>query len=117
MTALRILFIEDHPALRYGIAKELRSHGHTVHEASSAEIALVLLAEHEIDILITDIGLPGESGDVFAAEARAVRPTLRIIFATGLDRIAAPSLSGGGPTVLHKPYSWAALEAALISAT
>ena len=113
---MHILFIEDHPALRYAIAKELRLHGHTVQEAESAEAALVILAEHEVDVLITDIGLPGESGDVFAAEARALRPTLRVIFATGLESIKAPNHPDAGPTVLRKPYTWDALEAALASA-
>ncbi len=113
---MQILFIEDHAALRYAIAKELRMHGHTVQEAESAEAALIVLAEHEIDILITDIGLPGASGDVFAAEARALRPTLRVIFATGLGSIKAPHYPDAGPTVLRKPYSWDALEAAIASA-
>ncbi len=113
---MQILFIEDHAALRYAIAKELRMHGHTVQEAESAEAALIVLAEHEIDILITDIGLPGASGDVFAAEARALRPTLRVIFATGLGSIKAPHHPDAGPTVLRKPYSWDALEAAIASA-
>jgi DNA-binding response OmpR family regulator len=113
---MQILFIEDHPALRYAIAKELRLHGHTVHEAESAEAALITLAEHEIDVLVTDVGLPGQSGDVFAAEARALRPTLRVVFATGLESIHAPRHADAGPTVLRKPYDWAALEAALVTA-
>jgi DNA-binding response OmpR family regulator len=114
---VQILFIEDHPALRYSIAKELRVHGHAVLEAESAEAALVVLAEHEIDVLITDIGLPGVSGDVFAAEARALRPTLRVIFATGLESIYAPKHPDGGPVVLLKPYTWKQLEAAISSAS
>ncbi len=110
---MKVLFVEDHLALRYGIAKELRAHGHIVYEAGSAETALVLLAEHEIEILIADIALPGESGDVFAAEARSARPALRIVFATGLDNIVAPVHPDHGPTVLRKPYAWAELEAAI----
>ena len=37
---LKILFVEDDPALRYGIAREMRAHGHAVHDAESAEVAL-----------------------------------------------------------------------------
>jgi DNA-binding response OmpR family regulator len=114
---MNILFVEDHPALRYSIAKEMRAHGHVVHEAETAEIALVLLAEHAIDILVTDVGLPGTSGDVFAAEARAARPSLRLVFATGLDQVRDSDPSDGGPTVIRKPYSWDELEAALKRAT
>jgi CheY-like chemotaxis protein len=44
---MNLLYVEDDPALRYSIARELRDRGHTVHEAESAEKALVLLAEYE----------------------------------------------------------------------
>ena len=114
---MNILYVEDHPALRYGIAREMRAHGHAVLEAESAEAALVLLADNEVDVLVTDVGLPGMSGDVFAAEARAVRPNVRLVFATGLDSFKQPSSERGvGPTVLRKPYTWVELAAALDAA-
>jgi DNA-binding response OmpR family regulator len=114
---MKVLFVEDHPALRYGIARELRAHGHEVFEADSAEAALAMLESHDVEVLVTDVGLPGASGVVFAAEARALRPGLRLIFATGLDSIIDPAVElGHGPIVLRKPYTWEALEAALRSA-
>jgi len=112
-SSMNILFVEDHPALRYGITREMRAHGHTVYEAESAELALLLLARHEVDVLVTDVGLPGQSGDVFAAEARALRPGLRLVFATGLDTVKQVGADDYGPTVLRKPYTWEALAAAL----
>lgn len=115
---MRILFVEDHPALRYAVAKEMRAHGHAVVEADSAEAALGLLVAHEIDVLVTDVGLPGVSGDVFAAEARALRPAVRLIFATGREEFAEPrSERPHGPTVLRKPFTWDALQAALEQAS
>ncbi|MEO7339148.1 MAG: response regulator [Caldimonas sp.] len=113
---MNILFVEDHPALRYSVAREMRAHGHAVFEAENAEAAHLLLTEHAIDVLVTDVGLPGVSGDVFAAEARAVRPLLRLVLATGLDQVRNSQPSDGGPTVLRKPYSWDDLEKALNSA-
>ncbi|MES2956587.1 MAG: response regulator [Pseudomonadota bacterium] len=111
---MKILFVEDHPALRYSIAKEMRAHGHEVFEADSAEEALVHLGANDIEVLVTDVGLPGMSGDVFAAEARALRPSVRLVFATGLDSVKAPASERDiGPTVLRKPYSWVELAAAL----
>ena len=107
---MKILYVEDHPALRYSIAKEMRAHGHVVLEAESAEAALGLLAANDIDVLVTDVGLPGMSGDVLAAEARALRPDVRLVFATGLDSVQK---SPGGPIVLRKPYTWGELAAAL----
>ena len=54
---------------------------------------------------------------MFAAEARAARPSLRLVFATGLDQVRDSDPSDGGPTVIRKPYSWDELEAALKGAT
>ena len=110
---MRILFVEDHPALRYGIAREMRAHGHTVYEAESAEQALELLQQHTVEVLVTDVGLPGTSGDVLAAEARLLCPSVRLIFATGLVNVRPPPMGDQGPTVLRKPYSWDAMAAAL----
>ena len=109
---MNILFVEDHPALRYGIAREIRAHGHTVHEAGSAELAMVVLAEHEVDVLITDVGLPGDSGVVLAAEARAERPALHVVIVTGQDIGTADRDRDDGPTVLRKPFTWESLNAA-----
>jgi DNA-binding response OmpR family regulator len=116
--AMNLLYVEDDPALRYSIARELRDRGHTVHEAESAEKALVLLAEYEMDVLITDLGLPGEAGEVFAADARAARPHLRVVFATGLDRLRSdiPAASAS-PVILRKPYTCQSLVAALSDGT
>lgn len=110
---MKILYVEDHPALRYSIAKEMRAHGHVVLEAESAEAALGLLAANDIDVLVTDVGLPGMSGDVLAAEARALRPDVRLVFATGLDSVQKTPAHERGPIVLRKPYTWGELAAAL----
>ena len=64
----------------------------------------------EIDVLVADIELPGSSGDLFAAEARSVRPALRLVFATGMGYIKdvpAPN-AGRGPVVLEAkhPVNW-----------
>lgn len=112
---MNILFVEDDPKLLYGISREMRAHGHTVYEAQSAEQALVLLAAHNVQVLVTDVGLPGVSGDVFAAEARSVRPKLHLVFATGLDYVRDSNPGDNGPTVLRKPYTWESLEAAILA--
>lgn len=75
-----------------------------------------MLRAMRIDVLMTDLGLPGMSGDVFAAEARAIQAELRIVFATGGE--LAPRVVGGGvtPVLLLKSYDRAALAAALAAA-
>lgn len=110
---MNILYVEDDPVLRYSLSRELRGVHHTVYEADSAESALPLLAELDVDVLLTDVGLPGDSGDVLAAEARALRPDIRIVFCTGLDRFKLAGIGDFGPDVLRKPFTLDALLVAL----
>jgi len=112
---VNILLVEDEESIRFTAAEFMRERGHTVAVAANAEDAMEILRRSPIDVLVADVGLPGMSGDVFAAEARAVQPSLRIVFATGLDRIP-DSGEGAGPVLLRKPYDADALEAALRAA-
>jgi DNA-binding response OmpR family regulator len=65
-----------------------------------------------VDVLITDVGLPGISGTELASEARRLVPGLRVIFATGAD---APKGKAefADAVYLAKPYNAASLSAAL----
>ncbi len=76
-----------------------------------------ILRTSAIDVLVTDVGLPGTSGDVFAAEARSLLPSLRIIFATGLDHIRDPGAEANSPFLLRKPFTLESIEAALTAAS
>lgn len=111
---MKILLVEDDEVIRVNVAQLMRERGHTVLVADTAESAMESLRLSPPDVLVTDVGLPGISGDVFAAEARAVLPSLGIVFATGLDRI--PPGEGAGPVLLRKPYDADALEAAIRAA-
>ena len=110
-----ILMVEDDEDVRTTTAELMRELGHQVIEAESAEQAMEVLRNSAIDVLVTDVGLPGASGDVFAAEARSMQPSLRIIFATGLDRIREPGAEENSPVLLRKPFTFESIEAALIS--
>lgn len=112
---VNILLVEDDELIRCTAAELMREGGHSVMEADSAESAMEILRGSTVDVLVTDVGLPGMSGDVFAAEALAVHPSLRIVFATGLDHIPDPG-EDRGPVLLRKPYDAATLEAALRAA-
>ena len=113
---LRVLLVEHNERIRSSTTELLQELGHTVTDAGSGEAAMVLLRGSRIDVLMTDLGLPGMSGEVFAAEARAVQSELRIVFATG--SALAPSVVGDGitPVLLLKPYDRAGLAAALAAA-
>ena len=98
---LRIVLVEDEPELRETTTELLELLGHTVLPAGDAAAALVLLEENAVDVMITDISLPDLSGEVLAARARALRPDLRIIFASGQH----PRFPLEGAQLLLKPFS------------
>jgi PAS domain S-box-containing protein len=105
---LRIVLVEDEDEIRDSTAALLRHLGHAVLEAADAESALELITPSS-NLLITDVQLPGMSGDALAALARALAPGIRIVFATGKGDV------DGWPdaALLRKPYNLAALMAVL----
>jgi CheY-like chemotaxis protein len=108
---LRVLLVEDDPIIRGGTAEMLRGLGHQVAEAGSAEEGMAQLRTAGVDVLVTDLGLPGVSGAAFAQQVRASWPGIGIVFATGRDSVLTEGLDGA--VLLRKPYDTAGLAAAL----
>ncbi len=102
----KVLLVEDDVLISAIVADELRDYGFVVHEASTGEQAIRLLeSDPDIAILFTDINLPGDlEGREVAVRARAMRPDLPIVYASG--RYAAFGLDGMVPRSLFvpKPY-------------
>ena len=112
-SSLRILLVEDDGLIRLTTARLLKELGHLVHEAGDGDGALALLAEWPIDLMITDVNLPGYSGVELARRAALRAPTLRIIFATGLKSgVLGPTLPPRA-LVMAKPYGEGELRSAL----
>lgn len=107
-----VLLVEDDALIRANSAEMLADAGYAVIEAVSAEEAANLLKTQAIDVIVTDINLPGASGAELVAHARAARPDIGVVFASGE---AAPLLRGdlAGSVVVTKPYDAAALTAAV----
>ena len=105
-----VLLVEDEPAVREVTAEVLRERGHRVLEAGDGPAGLRLLAAGRVDLLVTDVGLPGGlNGRQVAEIARERRPGLPVLFITGyaggvLDGRLAP-----GTEVLGKPFKLDAL--------
>ena len=108
-----VLIVEDEGLVRAAAVDMVADLGFAVREAANALEALAILdSDARIDILFTDIGLPGMRGDDLAKQARAKRPDLRIILASGYtDRGAVEGLAD--VTALDKPYDAGALARAL----
>ncbi len=118
MPPLRILFVEDDDLIRMAAADMLAGLGHSVFEAGDATQALGIFESTTVDVLMTDLGLPGMSGSHLAAEVRRTSPALPVIYATGAD--GPPNGDGeplaGGALMLRKPYDVAALDRVLRAA-
>jgi PAS domain S-box-containing protein len=84
----RVLVVEDDRAVRDLVVKVLRSLNYTVHEAAEAQSGLAILAERgDIDLLFSDIVLPGEiSGIQLARRVQHTYPNLKILMTTGYAR-------------------------------
>ncbi|XLX40566.1 response regulator [Ectopseudomonas mendocina] len=84
--AKTILLVEDDDVVRELTAEVLGEFGYQVHALRDAPSALELLnTPQHIDLLMSDIGLPGMDGRELVQAARRLRPTLPVLFASGYD--------------------------------
>jgi PAS domain S-box-containing protein len=103
-----VLVVDDEPTVRMLVADTLAELGYQAIEAGDAAAALkVLESDAEIDLLVTDVGLPGGmNGKQMADIARARRPRLRVLFITGYAENAG-IINGRldpGMHVMSKPF-------------
>lgn len=102
--ASTVLIVDDEHYIRTLAGSVLRDEGFTVLEASGTAEALELAASHNIDILLTDLHMPGSlSGLQLADEIRTTDPMVRVIISSGDD----PSVlrdDATGAIFLAKPY-------------
>lgn len=112
--AANVLLVEDEPLIRMNMAEILQQAGCLVVEAGSAEEAMAALQTAPIDVLVTDVNLPGVSGPELAIRARELRPDIGLVFATG-EPSAAPTVGDARAAVLAKPYPPEALISAVRS--
>jgi PAS domain S-box-containing protein len=104
-----ILLVEDDQSIRTLTTRSLRQHGFTVLPARTAAEALQLVDDRErrVDLLLTDIVMPGPSGFDLAARLRLRQPDLRVLYTSGYadDAAALQDVEGNGPGFIQKPYS------------
>ena len=107
----RVLLVEDEVVLRMSTTDMLEQLGCFVAGVGSGEQALELLARGgSFDLLLTDLGLPGISGEELAARVRGQFPTLPVVIASGYGR---SDRQGEGLQFISKPYSAVDLQQAL----
>ncbi|WP_247263186.1 MULTISPECIES: ATP-binding protein [Pseudomonas] len=107
-----VMVVEDDPAVRMLVLNVLDELGYTVHPAADARTALPLLESSlRIDLLVTDVGLPGMNGRQLAEVARQHRPGLKVLFMTGYAEKAAErqGFLEPGMDLIAKPFTLDAL--------
>jgi signal transduction histidine kinase len=108
-----VLVIDDEPTVRFLMADLLQDAGYQVLEAADGPEGLkILQSDTRIDLLVTDVGLPGGmNGRQVADAGRVLRPTLKVLFITGYAENAA--IGNGylepGMQVITKPFAMDAL--------
>ncbi|MCA1973252.1 MAG: response regulator, partial [Caenispirillum sp.] len=109
-----VLLVEDEDAVRVFATRALRNKGYTVLEARTGEGALDILREApDIDLLITDMVMPGMDGATLARLVRVERPEIRVILISGYSEEAARGDLADSPDIefLPKPFDLATLAA------
>jgi PAS domain S-box-containing protein len=108
-----ILLVEDNAAVRAFARRVLGAQGYTVLEAASGTEALSLAASQNgsLDLLVTDVVMPGMQGHQLAGQLRADRPDLRVLYVSGFTEksVISRGILGQEVVFLPKPFTAEAL--------
>ncbi|MGE3303084.1 MAG: ATP-binding protein [Hyphomonadaceae bacterium] len=108
-----VLVVEDEPLVRMLIVDVLSELGYAIYEARDAQAALTVLdSPKRLDLMVSDVGLPGMNGRQLADIARKQRPELKILFLTGYAEHAAvrSGFLETGMDLMTKPFAVEALS-------
>ena len=115
-----VLVVDDEAAIREVTHRVLTSAGYRVITAANGQAALDVLEDPgtRADVLLTDVVMPGMTGEAFAARVKTMRPDIRVLFMSGYQRPGGGELTAGtdgwpesGTPVIEKPFTRAALLA------
>ena len=104
-----VLLVEDEEMVRVLARRVLTESGYTVLEAAGGAEAVELAAEHPgpVDLLLTDVVMPGMSGRELADRLRPLRPEMRVLYTSGYtdDAIVRRGISASGTAFVAKPFT------------
>jgi len=108
--AVSVLVIDDHEDVRISLRRTLEGAGHSVLDAADGELGLALLDSTKVDVVITDLFMPGQDGIVTLRRIRKDHPTVKVIAMSGgafggqLDLLKDAVLLGA-TAALRKPIA------------
>lgn len=112
---MRLLLVEDSPALREGLATALSGEGHAVDAAADGNAALAFLASYVYDLVVLDLMLPGVDGFEILRRLRAQPQVARVLVLSARDQVGdrVQALDLGADDYLVKPFALDELMARL----
>ena len=100
-----VLVVDDEPDIRALAAEILRQYGYRVLEAGNCAQAESLAQHEHIDLLLTDVILPGPNGRQLAGRLRALQPPLRVLYMTGYNEDLGGGVLNEDLAVIQKPFT------------
>ncbi|MET0622535.1 MAG: response regulator, partial [Pyrinomonadaceae bacterium] len=104
-----VLLVEDDHLVRGIVLQTLRMYGYEVLEAQNGDEALALVSQRQekIDLLLTDVVMPGISGRQLVERLRALRPEINVLYMSGYtkDAIRHHGVLGEGTSFIEKPFT------------
>jgi DNA-binding NtrC family response regulator len=102
-----ILVVDDEEMVRAPLVRNLSSFGYETHEAASADEALLMLSTKDVDLLITDVRMPGMDGIELLRRAKATSPDLEVIVMTAYASVdaAVEAMKLGARDYITKPFT------------
>jgi len=112
---ITVLLAEDEPMLRQVVGQTLRHSGYRVIEAEDGTAGLEMLrSEALIDVLLTDVKMPGLNGYELAEAGLSLRPTMKVMLMTGYADEAIPdAIRLASIPILRKPFDFAKLASSV----
>lgn len=107
-----ILIVEDEPKMRRLLEISLGEEGHVVHTAAEAETGLKCLRREAIDLILTDLKLPGMNGLEFLQEAKRLDSSMPIVVMTAYGSVetAVDAMKAGASDYVIKPFTMAEMK-------
>ncbi|HEX8696216.1 MAG TPA: sigma-54 dependent transcriptional regulator [Longimicrobium sp.] len=112
---MKILVVDDEPAIRFSLAELLEADGHEVREAEHAPAALAALEAAPADLVVSDLTMPAMDGLQLLEEVRARHPAALFVLMTahGDERTAVRALKEGAYDYVPKPFDNEEIRAAV----
>ena len=116
-TRQTILVVDDEPGVRVIVARMLTLSGYSVVSAQSGEDAISVARDHTapIDLLLTDVRMPGMTGPELAQELRKLRPGIKVMYMSAYARDVLPSgVEDTEVPFLNKPFTMQTLALSIV---